>query len=118
MSSQANVYTAVANVAWQTDKVQISTGNTAVTYQVWLAPNFANSIYSNAVAVPAYKSEYVYVGVGNYLTIVGGNATAQELGTASSGTASVQALPSLMKLKKCMRATATQPQMLHQPNAK
>ena len=90
MSSQANVYTTVANVVWQTDKVEISTGNTAVTYQVWLAPDFANSIYSNAVAVPAYKTEYKYVGVGNYLTITGSNFTAAECGTASSATAGVQ----------------------------
>jgi len=90
MSSQANVYTSVANVVWQTDKVQISTGNTAVTYQVWLAPNFANSIFSNAVSVPPYKTEYKYVGVGNYLTITGSNFTAAEFGTATSGTAGVQ----------------------------
>jgi hypothetical protein len=90
MSSQANVYTAVANVVWATDKVEISTGNTAVTYQVWLAPSFANTIYSNAVSVPAYKTEYKYVGVGNYLTITGANFTAAESGTASSGTAGVQ----------------------------
>ncbi len=90
MSSQANVYTAVANVAWQTDKAQISTGNTAVTYQVWLAPNFANSIYSNAVAVPANSYEYVYVGVGNYLNITGSHFTAADSGTASSATAGVQ----------------------------
>jgi hypothetical protein len=89
MSSQANVYTTVANVVWQTDQVQISTGNTAVTYQVWLAPNFANSIYSNAVSVPAYKTEYKYVGVGNYLTITGSNFTAAESGTRTSGTAGV-----------------------------
>jgi hypothetical protein len=30
-----------------------------------------------------------YVGVGNFLTIVGGNATVQELGTASSARAGV-----------------------------
>ena len=90
MSSQANVYTTVANVVWQTDKVEISTGNTAVTYQVWLAPDFANSIYSNAVSVPAYKTEYKYVGVGNKLTITGSNFTAAEFGTATSGTAGVQ----------------------------
>lgn len=89
MASQANVYTAVANVVWQTDKAQISTGNAAVTYQVWLAPDFGNSIYSNAVAIPAYKSEYVYVGVGNYLNITGSNFTAAESGTATSGTAGV-----------------------------
>ena len=90
MSSQANVYTAVSNVVWQTDKVEISTGNTAITYQIWLAPDFANSIYSNAVSIPAYKTEYRYVGVGNYLTITGSNFTATESGTASSGTAGVQ----------------------------
>lgn len=93
MASQANVYTAVANVAWQTDKVQIATGNTAVTYQVWLAPDFANSIYSNAVAVPANSYEYVYVGVGNYLNITGSNFTAAEAGTRSSATAGVQGGP-------------------------
>jgi hypothetical protein len=90
MASQANVYTSVANVVWQTDKVQISTGNTAVTYQVYLATDFANTIYSNAVSVPPYASEYKYVGVGNYLTITGANFTAAESGTRSSATAGVQ----------------------------
>lgn len=90
MASQANVYTAVANVVWQTDKVQIATGNTAVTYQVWLAPDFGNSIFSNAVIVPANSYEYAYVGVGNYLNITGANFTAAEAGTRSSGTAGVQ----------------------------
>jgi hypothetical protein len=89
MSSQANVYTAVANVVWKTDKVQISTGNTAVTYRVDLSPSFANTIYSNAAAVPAFATQYVYVGVGNQLTITGSNFTAAEAGTASSGTAGV-----------------------------
>jgi hypothetical protein len=90
MASQANVYTAVANVVWQTDKVQISTSNTAVTYQVYLATDFANTIYSNAVSVPPYANEYKYVGVGNKLTITGSNFTAAESGTASSATAGVQ----------------------------
>ena len=90
MSSQANVYTSVSNQVWNTDKVQISTGNTAVTYQVNLAPGFSDTIFSNAVSVPAYKVEYYYVGVGNKLTISGSNFTASEAGTASSGTAGVQ----------------------------
>jgi hypothetical protein len=90
MSSQANVYTTVANIVWQTDKVEISTSNTSVTFQVWLAPDFANSIYSNAAMIPPYANEYKYVGVGNYLTITGSNFTATEAGTASSGTAGVQ----------------------------
>lgn len=89
MSSQANVYTAVDNVVWQTDRVQIATGNASVTYQVYLAPAFTNTIFSNAVVVPAYKIEYNYVGVGNKLTITGANFTAAEAGTASSGTAGV-----------------------------
>ena len=93
MSSQANVYTSVANVVWTTDKVQISTGNTAVTYQVYLAPDFGNTIFSNAVAVPAYKTEYKYVGVGNKITITGSNFTAAEFGTATSGTAGTQGEP-------------------------
>ena len=90
MSSQANVYTTVSAQAWKTDKVHISTGNTSVTYNVALAPGFTNTIFSNAVIIPAYESTYMYVGVGNQLTITGSNFTAAEAGTASSGTAGVQ----------------------------
>ena len=89
MSSQANVYTTVSNQVWYTDKAQISTGTNSVTYNVSLAPGFTNTIYSNAVVVPANTIDYVYVGVGNKLTITGGNVTAAESGTASSGTAGV-----------------------------
>ena len=87
MSSQANVYTSVSSQTWYTDKVRIATGNTAVTYNVALAPGFSNTIYSNALTVPAYDVSYVYVGVGNQLTITGANFTAAEAGTATSGTA-------------------------------
>jgi hypothetical protein len=45
------------------------------------------NIYSNAVAVPSNSRQDIYVGVGNKLTVVGGNVTIQELGTASSATA-------------------------------
>lgn len=91
MSSQANVYTgAFSNQVWYTDRAVISTGTNPVTYQVNVAPGFTNTIYSNAVQAPANGSTYIYVGVGNKLTIVGGNATVQEAGTASSGTAGVQ----------------------------
>lgn len=89
MSSQANVYTTVSNQAWYTDKALISTGTNSVTYNVALAPGFTNTIFSNAVVIPANSSTYVYVGVGNKLTITGGNVTASEAGTASSGTAGV-----------------------------
>lgn len=89
MTSQANVYTSVSSQAWYTDKAQISTGNTAVTYNVSLWPDFTGNIYSNAVTIPQYKIEYVYVGVGNKLTITGSNFSAAEAGTASSASAGV-----------------------------
>jgi len=89
MASQANVYSTVSSQTWATDKALISTGTSAVTYQVNLAPSFANTIYSNAVVVPANSFEFVYVGVGNQLTITGSGFTASEAGTASSGTAGV-----------------------------
>ena len=88
--SQANVYTSASSQVWYTDKALISTGTNSVTYQVNLAPGFTNTIFSNAVVVPANSSTFVYVGVGNKLTISGGNVTISEAGTASSGTAGVQ----------------------------
>lgn len=96
--SQANVYTSVSNQSWYTDRAQISTGNTAVTYNVYAtalgsAPAVGN-IYSNAVSIPAYKIEYIYVGVGNRLTIVGSNFTAAECGTTTSAQAGVIGTPS------------------------
>jgi hypothetical protein len=91
--SQANVYTSVANAVWYTDKAMVSTGNTAVTYNVYATAlgtvAAVGNIYSNAVSIPAYKTEYVYVGVGNYLTIIGSNFTATESGTATSAQAGV-----------------------------
>jgi hypothetical protein len=98
MPSQANVYSgALTNAVWYTDKVRIDTGTNSVSYQVNIA-NLANAgatgntIYSNAVVVPANTMFTAFVGVGNFLTIIGGNATASEVGTASSGSKSVQAL--------------------------
>jgi hypothetical protein len=90
MASQANVYTSVSAQAWFTDKCQISTGNTAVTYNVALAPGFTDTIFSNAVQIGQYESTYVYVGVGNQLTITGINFTAQELGSQTSGSRAVR----------------------------
>jgi hypothetical protein len=49
-----------------------------------------NTIYSNAIVIPANSRYDAFVGVGNYLTIALGNATVQELGVASSGTSAVQ----------------------------
>jgi hypothetical protein len=100
--SQANVYTSATAQAWYTDKARISTGPNTVTFQVeavqltytnpgnGMVANVGTAvgnIYSNAVAVPANSRQDIYVGVGNKLTIVGGNVTIQELGTASSAAA-------------------------------
>lgn len=88
MSSEANVYTTVGNITWQTDRCQISTGTSAVTYNVTLA-NTANTIFSAPIQIPANSSREVIIGVGNYLTITGSGFTAAEFGTRSSGIAGV-----------------------------
>ena len=89
--AQANVYTSVSSQAWFTDKCRISTGNTAVTFQVNMITGTpaTGNLYSNAVSVPAYTSSDVWVGVGNQLTITGANFTASEVGTTTSGNAAV-----------------------------
>jgi len=91
MPSQANVFTTASGLVWYTDKAKISTGGAAVTYNVALAPDFANTIYSTATQIPANTIEEIYVGVGNQLTVTGG-CSIQEIGTASSGTAGVNAI--------------------------
>ena len=89
---QANVYTSVSDQTWYTDKARISTGNTAVTYQVNMiyATPITGNLYSNAVSIPANWSSDVWVGVGNKLTITGTDYTAQEIGTTSSGANAVK----------------------------
>jgi hypothetical protein len=89
--SQANVYTSASAQAWYTDKAKITTGANTVTYQVNLIyPSAIGNLYSNPVQVSANSSEEIFVGVGNQLTIVGGNVTIAELGTASSGSRAVR----------------------------
>ena len=87
----ANVYTSLSNAIWYTDKCSISTGNTAVTYQVYAtalgsAPA-AGNIYSGPPEVGPESVKQIYVGVGNYITITGSNYTAQELGGQTSAQA-------------------------------
>ena len=89
----ANVYTSLANAVVYTDKLRVSTSDTAVTYQVYAvalgtAPA-AGNIYSAPVQIPANTSRDLYCGAGNQVTITGANFTALELGTASSATAGV-----------------------------
>ena len=91
---------AIANTVWTPDKARISTGTNSVTAQVRLAakPTSNSSVYlyndgnvanSVPVVVPANNSMDIWVGVGNTLTIVGGNGTTIEMGTASSGNSGV-----------------------------
>lgn len=86
--SQANVYTSVANAYWYTDKCEIVTGNTAVTYNVYAtalgSAAAVGNIFSAAPQVAANSRKQVYVGAGNHLTVTGSNFTAQEIGTQSS----------------------------------
>lgn len=89
----ANVYTSLANATVYTDKLQISTGNTAVTLQVYAVAlgtaNAVGNLYSAAINIPANAVYETYAGAGNKVTITGSNWTALELGTASSATAGV-----------------------------
>jgi len=67
-----------------------ATANGTVTATV--TPAAVGNLYSVAPQVPANSREQIYVGVGNKLTIIGANSTAQEIGTASSALAGVNAL--------------------------
>ena len=91
--SQANVVTSAANVIWYTDKCQIVTGATAVTYNVYATAlgraTPVGNIYSSNPHVPANSREQIYVGAGNHLTIIGSGFSAAEIGTASSAQAGV-----------------------------
>jgi len=76
------------NVLWTTDKAQINSESTNVTYQVFATAlgtaNAVGNLYANAVSVPNGTTQEIYVGAGNYLTLTGNNFTALALGTASS----------------------------------
>lgn len=84
--SQANVYTSASSQTWYTDKARISTGTNAVTYNVNLVYGPATgNLFSSSIQIPANNRVTVWVGVGNELTVTGGNVTIQEVGTTSSG---------------------------------
>lgn len=88
--AQANVYTSASAQTWYTDKARITTGSNPVTYNVNLVyPVSTGNIFSTPTQIPANWSMDAFVGVGNELTVTGGNVTIQELGTASSGSAGV-----------------------------
>lgn len=89
----ANVYTSLANATVYTDKLQITTGSTPVTYQVYATAlgtqPAAGNIYSAPITIPNHTIFEVYAGAGNKVTIDGSNWSALELGTASSAQESV-----------------------------
>lgn len=90
--AQANVYTTVSAQTWYTDRCRISTGNTAVTYNVNCitgTPTTGN-IFNTETSIPPYNMHDVWVGVGNQITISGINFTAQEIGTQTSGKRAVR----------------------------
>ena len=86
----ANVYSTLSNATVYTDKLQISTGNTAVTYQVYAVAlgtaSPVGNLYSSPINIPANCIYETYSGAGNKVTVSGSNWTALELGTASSAT--------------------------------
>lgn len=101
------VVNSVSNVAWTTDKVEFSTTNANVTFQVsavqltYIQGNgvVANAtmttsvgnLYANAIVVPGNTVQTYYVGAGNYLNIITGTGfSALAVGTATSATAGVE----------------------------
>lgn len=91
--SQANVYSTASNATWYTDKCEIVTGNTSVTYNVYVTAlgtaAAVGNLWSAAPLVPPNSTTQIYVGAGNKLTVTGSNFTAAELGTASSAQSGV-----------------------------
>jgi hypothetical protein len=89
----ANVVTTAANAVWYTDRCEIVTGATPVTYQVYATAlrdqSAQGNIYSNPSSIDANSADTIYVGVGNYLTITGSDFTAQEIGGQTSAQAGV-----------------------------
>jgi hypothetical protein len=89
----ANVYTSLANATVYTDKLQISTGANAVTYQAYATAlgtaEPGGNIYSAPISIPANAVFEVYSGAGNKVTVTGSPFTALELGTASSAQSGV-----------------------------
>jgi hypothetical protein len=91
--SQANVISTAANVLWYTDKIEIVTGSTPVTFQVYATAlrdqSAVGNIYSSPRMVPANSRERYYIGAGNYLTVTGSNWSGTEQGSQTSAQAGV-----------------------------
>ena len=82
--SQANVYTSVGNAVWYTDKCEIVTGNTAVTYNVYVVQagnptvgilgtvqNASNVMLTSGASQSLVNATFVTgTGVANSVTVV------------------------------------------------
>ena len=73
--------------------ITLSANATATgTVTATVTPAANGNLYSANPQIAANSKQQIYVGAGNKLTIIGGNSTARELGTASSATSGVNAL--------------------------
>lgn len=110
--SQIKVYTNLSSTVWCTDKCQISTGETPVTYQVYAtalgSEPAAGNIYSGPPSIDPYSIKQIYVGVGNYITVTGSGFTAQEIGTQTSAQASSGNFVSNIQVSTSVNATTPQ----------
>jgi len=66
-----------------------ATGNVTNGVFTITLPNPGNLYANSNPQVAANSRQQIYVGAGNYLTIIGGNSSTREIGTASSAQASV-----------------------------
>jgi hypothetical protein len=84
---------ATSNTTWYTDKCEIVTGGNPITYNIYAvalgSSAAAGNLYASNPQIASNSRQQIYVGAGNKLTIIGGNSTARELGTASSALAGV-----------------------------
>ena len=100
--SQANVVTSAANVIWYTDKCEIVTGNTAVTYNIFQMPTryTANVVITGSVTNGSNVMTTTMASAG----LIGGNIT----GTGVAGTTTVVSVnPEADQLILSANATAS-----------
>ena len=81
--SQANVLTSASNVIWYTDKCEIVTGNTAVTYNIYVMP--AGPATTTVITGTATSGSNILVTTQASANLVGGNIS----GTGVAGTTTV-----------------------------
>jgi len=100
--SQANVLTSASNVIWYTDKCEIVTGNTAVTYNIYQMPTryTANVVITGSVTNGSNVMTTTMASAG----LIGGNIT----GTGVAGTTTVVSVnPEANQLILSANATAS-----------